>query len=189
MSLWAVVGGTVTLLGILGWPSPWADPRRPFWLERVTSRRGEGPVPAAAHEVATGALLLSIALRSGLPVAAALERVADRLPAELRADLLPVLSAYERGCEPAEAWRGVPDPWAPVAAALVVAERAGVAPSSLLLTASDAVRRRESVLRESEIGRVGVRLVLPLGAVLLPAFMCTTVVPLVVVMTEGFLGP
>lgn len=61
-------------------------------------------------------------------------------------------------------------------------------PGSLLRTASSAVLRRESVLRESAIGRVSVRLVLPLGAVLLPAFMCTTVIPLVVVMTRGFLG-
>lgn len=189
MTLLSTFAGALTLAGVLSWPAPWSDPRRVLWLERGASRRGCDTVPASASEVATVAQLMAIALRTGLPVSGALERVAGYCTAELRADLLPVVAAYERGAAPEDAWRAVPDLWSPITAALAVADRAGVAPGSLLLTASRAVLRRESVLRESAIGRVGVRLVLPLGAVLLPAFMCTTVVPLLIVMTTDFLRP
>jgi hypothetical protein len=62
-----------------------------------------------------------------------------------------------------------------------------VAPGSLLHAAAGAVLRRESVSRESAIAGVSVRLVLPLGLVLLPAFMCTTVLPLLLVLARGYL--
>ena len=68
--------------------------------------------------------------------------------------------------------------------ALTVAARAGVPPGPLLATAARDLLRREGETQEAAIGRVGVRLVLPLGLVLLPAFMCTTVLPLVLVMTR-----
>lgn len=174
--------------GVVVWPSPWADPRRVTWLERGRAGYARPDPAAPAQEVAIVAQLVAIALQTGLPVGSALERVCGHCAAELRRDLLPVVSAYERGSEPDEAWSAAPDPWQPIASALIVAGRAGVAPGPLLRTASSAVLRRESVLRESAIGRVSVRLVLPLGAVLLPAFMCTTVIPLVIVMTRGFLS-
>ena len=71
-----------------------------------------------------------------------------------------------------------------VSTALTVAARAGVPPGPLLATAARDLLRREGETQEAAIGRVGVRLVLPLGLVLLPAFMCTTVLPLVLVMTR-----
>ena len=192
MTMLLAVGVICTVAGVLIWPSPWADPRRVAWHERGRAghgHAGHGRADAApAHEVAVVAQLIAIALQTGLPVGSAVERACGHCSAELRRDLLPVVSAYERGSEPEVAWSGVPDVWQPIASALVVAGRAGIAPGSLLRTASSAGLRRESVLRESAIGRVSVRLVLPLGAVLLPAFMCTTVIPLVVVMTRGFLG-
>jgi len=100
-----------------------------------------------------------------------------------------VVGGYERRDDPDLAWRAAPSVWQPVAAALTVAGRAGVAPGPLLLAAAGAILRRESSAQEAALGRVSVRLVLPLGLALLPAFMCTTVIPLVLVMTRGYLGP
>lgn len=177
----------LVLAATLIWPSPWADPRRVLWSERPGL--ADEPSPALAQDVAVAAQLMSLALRTGLPVHAALDRVMAHCSAELVRDLSPVITGYERGLEPAQAWARAPVIWQPVGAAFVAASRAGLPPSPLLLTASRSVLRHESVVRESAIGRVTVRLVLPLGTVLLPAFMFTTVIPLIVFMTRDFLGP
>ncbi|MFN2319837.1 MAG: type II secretion system F family protein [Dermatophilaceae bacterium] len=176
--------------GALLWPSPWADPRDAFWRERVRARTSAGPRDSPAADVAVAALLLVIALRTGLPVVAALERVAAHCRPDISGDLMRVVTAHERaGDRPADAWSGAPGTWQPIAAAMIVASRAGVAPGPLLRAAARAILRRESVAQETMIGRVSVRLVLPLGLVLLPAFMGTTVLPLVLVMTRDYLGP
>lgn len=178
----------LVLAATLIWPSPWADPRTVRWSERHdTSRRPHRP--ALAHEVAVAAQLMSLALRTGLPVHTALERVVTHCSPDLVHDLMPVITGYERGLEPEHAWARAPTVWQPVKAAFVAASRAGLPPGPLLLTASRSVLRREIVARESAIGRVTVRLVLPLGAVLLPAFMFTTVIPLIAFMTRDFVGP
>ena len=174
---------SLVLTGTLVWPSPFADPRRIRWRGSASRRRP----PASMATVAVTAQLMVIVLRGGLPIDAAMHRVGEHLPRALARDLLPVTAAYERGDDSTEAWRSAPSVWAPVVAALTVAERAGIAPAALLLSAAGTVLRRESEARESVIGRVSVRLVLPLGVALLPAFMCTTVIPLVIVMTSGFL--
>ena len=190
MSPVLIVGALLLALAVLAWPSPWADPRSPLWVEARQNRRSgieRGRAGSPAAEVGTAAQLMSIALRTGLPMELALEAVARHCSSELARDLWPVIAAYERGADSEHAWRAAPEIWRPVAAALTVSQRAGLAPSTLLLSAATAIIRRESVHRESAIGGVSVRLVLPLGAVLLPAFMATTVIPLVLVMTRGFL--
>ncbi|MGA8046047.1 MAG: type II secretion system F family protein [Dermatophilaceae bacterium] len=139
----------------------------------------------AATDVALTAQLLVVALRTGLPVVSALERVAEHSGPQVAADLHRVVRGYARHPDdPLLAWAAAPDIWRPVGAALAVAARAGVPPGPLLATAARGVLRRESEAREVAIGRAGVRLVLPLGLVLLPAFMCTTVLPLLLVMTR-----
>lgn len=185
-----LAGLTAVCAGVLLWPSRWADPRRLEWREHARARTPTAAQQSPASDVALAALLLVVALRTGLPVVLAVERVAAQLRADLAADLLTVVTAYERGldegCDP---WAGLPEIWQPVAAAMAVAHQAGVAPGSLLQTAADAIARRESVAQESAIGRVSIALVLPLGLVLLPAFMGTTVLPLLLVMTQQQLAP
>lgn len=188
MTMLLGVGVGLVVASALVWPSPWADPRTVLWPERCGDARSPHH-PALAQEVAVAAQLMSLALRTGLPVHAALERVVTHCSPELVHDLMPVVTGYERGLEPAHAWARAPAIWEPVGGAFVVAARAGLPPSSLLLTASRSVLRHESAAREAAIGRVTVRLVLPLGAVLLPAFMLTTVTPLVVFMTRDFITP
>lgn len=184
------LGLVLACAAVVVWPSAWADPRSVLWRERPGARHRAGDRASPAADVAVAALLLVIALRTGLPVVMALERVAGHCRPDIARDLLRVVTAYERATDPpSDAWAGVPDIWQPIAAAMAVASRAGVAPGPLLRTAADAILRRESVTQEAAIGRVSVRLVLPLGLVLLPAFMGTTVVPLILVMTEGHLAP
>lgn len=176
---------SLVLAGSVLWPSPWADPRSVVWRE---GRGRQTHSAASMAAVAVSAQLMVITVRAGLPIGTAISQVALHLPRELARDLAPVTDAYEHGDDSAQAWRSALPVWGPVAAAMTVAERAGVAPAALLLGAATTILRRESVARESSIGRVSVRLVLPLGVALLPAFMCTTVIPLVIAMTAGFLG-
>lgn len=183
-----LLGLVTVLVAVLVWPSPWADPRRVLWWERRDLGLARADA-APAHEVAAAAQLMALALRTGIPVDDGLRRVLEHCSGELVRDLMPVIVGYERGLEAAAAWSVAPNIWQPVSAAFVAASRAGLPPGPLLLTAAQVVRRREDVARETAIGRVTVRLVLPLGAVLLPAFMCTTVLPLVLFMTADFLAP
>lgn len=148
---------------------------------RQRSEQADG----AATDVALTVQLLVVALRTGLPIASALERVAEHSRPHVAADLHRVLRGYARHPDDTVlAWATAPDLWRPVSTALTVAARAGVPPGPLLATAARDLLRREGETQEAAIGRVGVRLVLPLGLVLLPAFMCTTVLPLVLVMTR-----
>ena len=178
----AVLALTLVVTGITLWPRTG---------ERVATgvggngTGGRSPGGGAATDVALTAQLLVVALRTGLPVVSALERVAEHSAPHVAADLHRVVRGYARHPDdPLLAWAAAPDIWRPVGAALAVAGRAGVAPGPLLATAARSILRRESEAREVAIGRAGVRLVLPLGLVLLPAFMCTTVLPLLLVMTR-----
>ena len=77
--------------------------------------------------------------------------------------------------------------WAPAARAVAIAHHAGVPPGAMLLAASDDLRSAELERLELSAAKVGVRLVAPLGLVLLPAFCLTTVAPLVIALAGGVL--
>ncbi|HET7398704.1 MAG TPA: type II secretion system F family protein [Intrasporangium sp.] len=155
-----------------------AVPRRPV-------RRRGAPTPAgrgdrvSVDDVMAAMVLLALAYRSGLPTSAVLERVADQVPGHGGADLRQVSAAVLWGASEAEAWASVDDRWAPAAAAISLAHVAGLPPGPLLLRAADDARSAQLEQVEVAAARVGVRLVLPLGLVLLPAFCLTTVAPLV----------
>jgi hypothetical protein len=180
-----VLGLLLTCGGVALWPRRLSPVGGGTRRDGAQSGRSDD---APATDVALAARLLVIALRTGLPVPSALERVAQHSRPHVAADLHRVVREYARSADdPAVAWSAAPVIWSPLSAALIVAGRAGVAPGPLLATSAGAVLRRESEVREVAIGTAGVRLVLPLGLVLLPAFMCTTVIPLVLVMTRGHL--
>ena len=182
-----VLGLLLVAVGAALWPGAQRrpGPSRGAWDGSRSQPDGQGHGDGVATDVALAAQILVVALRTGLPVASALERVAEHSGPHVAADLQRVLRGYARHPdEPALAWASAPDIWRPVCTALTVAARAGVPPGPLLSTAAADLLRREAEAHEAAIGRVGVRLVLPLGLVLLPAFMCTTVLPLVLVMTR-----
>jgi len=62
-----------------------------------------------------------------------------------------------------------------------------VPPGDALAGAADEVRRREQQRLEVATATLGVRLVLPLGLIFLPAFILTTVVPVVLALARQVL--
>ncbi|GAA5030782.1 hypothetical protein GCM10023258_28340 [Terrabacter aeriphilus] len=205
---WAVVAaGLVGLavLVLLGGPGPrwWHDApgrqgrhaaddtdgagRRPLSGAPRSGRSGARPV--TDDEVASALALLALAYRSGLPTWDVLDAVAAGSTGPARTDLRQVATALRWGATEAEAWDSVGPPWAAAARALAVAHSAGVPPGPLLLSASDDLRAVELERVEVAGAKVGVRLVAPLGLVLLPAFCLTTVVPLVLALAGDLLRP
>ncbi len=134
----------------------------------------------STEAVASALALLALAFRSGLPTWQVLDAVADQSADDVSADLRQVAAALRWGADEHEAWASVDPAWAPAARAVSIAHRAGIAPAALLMKAADDTRRADLERLELAAAQVGVRLVLPLGLVLLPAFCLTTVVPLVV---------
>ena len=102
-------------------------------------------------------------LSSGLPPAAALATV-ETATAELGLAMPPGMD--------------------PVLDAIALAEATGLAPAGLVRAAATEQRRRESAVAEVAARRLAVLVVLPMGLLLLPAFVLLTVAPLVI----GLLG-
>ena len=193
--LGAVVAGVLVVFAVLVLP-----PRhKPLEGDGAQGAGGEAtgavpddePAPRSARraepasgEVASALALLALGYRSGLPTWDVLDAVADGLRADPAADLRQVGAALRWGASDAEAWGSVGAAWLPAARAVEVAHLAGVPPSPLLLAAADDLRETELERVEVAAARVGVRLVAPLGLVLLPAFCLITVVPLVIALAR-----
>jgi pilus assembly protein TadC len=156
-------------------------------------RRRTGPDARdapAPDQVASALVLLALAYRAGLPTAGALEAVAAQSPEPVARDLRQVAAALHWGAGERESWRSVGPAWAPAGRAVVLAQLAGLAPGPLLLRAADDLWAARVEQVDIAAAKVGVRLVAPLGLVLLPAFCLTTVVPLVVALARQLLaGP
>ncbi len=189
----AIVAGLLVLLAVLVLPSRREAPGRRGTApahDDVVARDGEGPPEPGARgepapgQVASALALLALGYRSGLPTWDVLDAVGDGLPAGPAADLRQVAAALRWGASDAEAWGSVGTAWSPAARAIEVAQLAGVPPAPLLLAAADDLREAELERVEVAAARVGVRLVAPLGLVLLPAFCLTTVVPLVIALAR-----
>jgi hypothetical protein len=145
---------------------------------RVRSARPRGPtIP--------GALVLDLVaavLAAGAPVPATLRLVASTLEeygvdgTEHVADLARrhELALAEPSPPPGPAWVQVLD------RTLLLARDAGVAPRAVLASAAAGERRRRADRLRLAAARLGVRVVLPTGVCLLPAFVLLTVVPMVV---------
>jgi pilus assembly protein TadC len=134
-------------------------------------------VPVA--EVAGVIDLLALTLRGGVGLVEAMEAVATRVGGPLGLHLQTVAAAGRWGVEDATAWASIPPAWQPAARALRMAATAGVPPADLLVRAAEDVRRAEQQRLEVATETLGVRIVLPLGLAFLPAFVLTTVVPIV----------
>jgi pilus assembly protein TadC len=143
--------------------------------------------PATAHTVADALLLVSLVLRSGRGPREAVERVAAVSDGATALHLRTVAAALAWGLPVAEAWRYAPEVWRPAALAWQVAESAGSGPAQLVEEASWRLREAEDRRLEAAAARAGVRLVLPLGLAFLPAFACTTVIPVVLALARRVL--
>lgn len=139
-------------------------------------------------EVASALALLALAYRTGLPTWQVLIAVAQTSTDPVAADLRQVATALQWGASETEAWAAVGPAWAAAARVVSLAHAGGVPPGPLLTAASDDLHRAELDRLEVAAAQVGVRLVAPLGLVLLPAFCLTTVVPLVVALGSQLLA-
>ncbi|MGE9807302.1 MULTISPECIES: type II secretion system F family protein [unclassified Janibacter] len=167
-----------TLLTLLAAVTLWPG-RRVAMVPVSASRR----VPdRTCDTVADGIVLLALALRSGCSVPEALGAAANASAGPVADDLRRVAVALTWGHEGAQAWAHVPGAWAPAALALTLAQEAGASPSDALLAAARRLRSTEARRLEAAAARAGVALVIPLGLLFLPAFLCTAVLPVIVVL-------
>jgi pilus assembly protein TadC len=125
--------------------------------------------------------LLSVCLRAGMPLVAALETVADALPGPFSDDLHVIAGLQRLGTAPAVAWVELasdPD-LAPVGRVVARSAESG----SRLAAAFDrlAVDRRAALASAglSRARTAGVVAMAPLGLCFLPAFVCLGIVPIV----------
>jgi pilus assembly protein TadC len=142
-------------------------------------------VPVA--EVAGVIDLLALTLRGGVGLVEAMEAVATRVGGPLGLHLQTVAAARRWGVEDATAWASIPSAWEPAARALRMAATAGVPPADALVRAAEEVRRAEQQRLGVATATLGIRIVLPLGLVFLPAFVLTTVVPIVLALAQQVL--
>lgn len=176
-----------------GWPTTGSRGHRPDdagrgrglggregWRRGTGRRRthaGQASVPEAME-------LLALALLGGGSLGAAVRQVSQVLPEHLSQDLSRVGLALHHGADTAAAWSDAGPAWVPVQRCLDLASVSGVAPGPALRQAASDLRRDAIADVEVATARLGVRLVVPLGLAFLPAFVLTTVLPLVLALTR-----
>lgn len=131
--------------------------------------------------------LAAAALASGASVPAALVALGEALGVEGRV-LRRVGAVLLLGGTWAEAWAGAPDRLRVLDHALEPAWVDGVPAGPLLTRAADQLRAGQARAAEEAAGRLGVRLVLPLGLCFLPAFVLLGLVPVLVSTGVGLAG-
>jgi pilus assembly protein TadC len=125
--------------------------------------------------------LLSVCLRAGMPLVAALETVAVALPGPFSADLRVVAGLQRLGATPAVAWAdlAVDADLAPVARAVARSAESG---SRLAAAFERLAVDRRAALASAGLARArtaGVVAMAPLGLCFLPAFVCLGIAPIV----------
>lgn len=155
-------------------------PRRPDTgrSRSHAARRRRVAAGAAAGRVDDAVVLdlVRAALAAGRDVVGALEAVGGALPSGQGEAYERAARALRLGARWDAAWLQ-PDA---VAQALAPAWADGVDPEPLLTHAAGAIRRGRQARAREAAARLGVRLVLPLGLCLLPAFVLLGLVPLLI---------
>lgn len=139
-------------------------------------------------DVTDAALLLHLALAGGSGIIECLEGVAPACDGRVRADLARVAAAYRWGLSHDEAWSYAADAWEPVAIALGLALDHGAAPAEAVRSAADRLQASERVRLEAAAGKAGTMLIMPLAMMFLPAFVLTTILPLVINLAPDAMG-
>lgn len=188
---WLPLGG-LGLAWLLG-SSPWETASTPFgavvgvvgllfWLAGRSWTRLLTRSAAREPATVTTALVLDVLaalLGAGRSLPAALDDLARALPGARGLRVTSALLLWGRGWE--EAWAGMREDlvWAEAAARLRPLHRSGMAGARTLAEAAAAVRQQTRRQDERAAEELAVRLVMPLGLCLLPAFVCWGVVPVV----------
>lgn len=132
--------------------------------------------------------LLAAALGAGSGVPRALGAVGQAAGGRHGDALRRAGDALVLGARWDRAWAGAPEPLGPVAEALRGAWVDGAPPGAALRAAGQELRRQRSANARTAAGRLGVRLVLPLGCCYLPAFVLVGLVPVLLALGIDLLG-
>ena len=156
--------------------------------DRGVRGRARERAGATTDQIASAMVLLAVALQSGCGVVEAVEEVAEVGRDAAAGELAVVAAALRWGMPDHRAWAVVDPRWSRAELSLRLAARSGVAPSSLLLEGAEDLWAARLAAVDVASARVAVRLVLPLGLAFLPAFVLTTVVPVVLALTRQVLA-
>ena len=146
------------------------------------------PEPAERVDPTVVLELLGAALRAGAGVPRALAAVASAVGGADGAALAPVAAALRLGAPGPAAWDGVPPRLEVVARALRSCWEEGAAPGEALTAAAEELHRARRDAARTAAGRLGVRLVLPLGTCFLSAFVLVGLVPVLLALGGGVLA-
>ncbi|SFB00115.1 Type II secretion system (T2SS), protein F [Cellulomonas marina] len=131
--------------------------------------------------------LVAAAVGTGAPVPRVLDAVGAAIGGGRGQDLRRVAAALLLGATWGSAWEDVT--WASGLAAALAPAWAGGAPAAPGLRAlADRRRREQRAAARAATGALGVRLLLPLGTCLLPAFVLLGLVPVVLSLLQDLLG-
>ncbi|MFC7456607.1 type II secretion system F family protein [Brachybacterium sp. GCM10030267] len=171
-------GNLMGALGIaltgLGW----------WWMRRLIRRAdppsGQRVDPSVVLELIAGAL------ESGLPLSRSVSAVAGALTAGPDAHALERLAtSLEAGVPAAVATRELPAEFTALGESAVLAETAGADLAHVLRSAARDARRGRARHAEVRAAQLAVRLVLPTGLALLPAFVVLGIIPTVMSLLGG----
>ncbi|AEG43185.1 type II secretion system F family protein [Isoptericola variabilis] len=184
------VGVVVALLALVA-ASPW------WWADHAARRRtatvavAPPPGPGPSHAAVAVPVLLELvaaAVRSGAGVPRALRATGDAVGGPDGAALARAADALRLGADWDTAWREAPARLDVVRRALRGAWADGAAPTEALRAAgAEHAHERRSAARTAA-GRLAVRLVLPLGACFLPAFVLVGLVPVLLALGVDLLS-
>lgn len=153
--------------------------------------RGGRPVPAPPAvdlDPAVACDLVAAVLTAGASVPAALESLGEAVGGDDGAEVAVAARMLRYGASWEEAFERVPPTWDPVTDALRLAWSDGVAPGPTLTATAGALRTSRAARAREEAERLAVRLVLPLGLCLLPAFVLMGLVPVMIATGGDLLG-
>lgn len=156
-----------------------------LWSDRlVAAARGADP-PGVDVQVVLE--LAAAAIRSGAGVPRALEATGLAVGGSTGAALTRAAHALVLGAAWEQAWAGAPVELGPMVRALRGAWLDGAAPGEALRAAGEEVRQVRRSTARTAAARLGVRLVLPLGACYLPAFVLVGLVPVLLALGADLL--
>jgi pilus assembly protein TadC len=195
-----MTAGVIVGLLALGASVPW------WWVDRsalrrtalltARERRSPHPKPAAARGGAGGGVLevpvlvelLAAAVRAGAGVPRALSATGSAVGGEDGSALVRAAEALRLGAEWDAAWRDAPARLDVVKRSLRGAWVDGAAPTEALRAAGAEHAHERRAAARSAAARLAVRLVLPLGACFLPAFVLVGLVPVLLALGVDLLS-
>lgn len=146
------------------------------WLQRRSVRTPPDPSVALTLDLAAAAL------RSGRPVAEALQLAAPAADAQTADLLRRVAGLAQLGADAEQAWSAVPrdGPLGEIAAAAVRSAASGIKLAAAFERLASELRAERAARAAVRAHRAGVLAMAPLAACFLPSFICLGVVPVIV---------